>query len=230
MRTVLFTAALLLLAGCEDGVERELEFSDLLFRGAIAYSVSLDSSRPEDEPFTGLGLHYYEDGQIKLSGEFVNGKPDGEWELWHDNRTLWVSSSLSADGFFPSERGQFVDGCELMVDAWGYVCLGNFTNLSLSTYARWHENGQLEWERTYQNGVREGLLRRWHDNGQLEQEGTHQNGELEGLARRWHENGQLKQEGTYQNGELEGLWRAWHENGQLSREETYQNGVRVPGL
>ena len=59
--------------------KRELEFSDLFFRGEIAYSVSPDSSRPVDEPFTGRGVHFYESGQIKLSGEFVNGKPDGEY-------------------------------------------------------------------------------------------------------------------------------------------------------
>ena len=82
---------------------REVEFSDLFFRGEIAYPVSPDSSRPVDEPFTGRGVNFYESGKIKLSGEFVNGKPDGEWELWHNNQTLWVSSSLSADGFFPRE-------------------------------------------------------------------------------------------------------------------------------
>ncbi len=197
MKISTLVATLLLLAGCEDGVERELEFSDLLFRGAIAYSVSPDSSRPEDEPFTGRGLHYYEDGQIKLSGEFVNGKPDGEWELWHDNQALWVSSSLSADGFFPQR-----DGCELMVDAEGDVCLENFTNPSQSVYARWHDNGQLAEEGTYQNGELERLVRRWHDNGQLEWERTYQNGVREGLVRIWHDNGQLLSEGTYQNGEL----------------------------
>ncbi len=175
----------------------ELDFGELVFREGIAYAVSPAPSTPKDEPFTGRAVQFYENGQLRLSGEFVDGKPEGDWELWHDNQTLWVTSSLSADGFFP-ER----DYCEFLVTDKGRVCLANFNGLARNAYSQWYSNGQLREETNYQAGKREGLSREWYENGQLELEGNFQAGKLEGLFRIWDENGQLTFEGTYEAGEL----------------------------
>jgi antitoxin component YwqK of YwqJK toxin-antitoxin module len=210
------------LSGSDSAVvqeRRDIDLSELFYRAGIAYAASTEPSRIDDEPFTGHGVQLYENGQIRLTGDFVDGRPNGEWELWHNNQTLWVMSSLTADGFFPEK-----DNCTLLVNDEGEICLENFGDLVRNNYARWHQNGQLAWEGTFKSGKVEGRHRRWHENGQLALEGTYQSDEQEGLTRGWHENGQLKWELTFQSGELEGLARNWHENGQLKSEWTFQSG------
>ena len=39
----------------------------------------------DTEPFTGKNLCLYEDGQFSIKGQFKDGKPDGNWTVWHQN-------------------------------------------------------------------------------------------------------------------------------------------------
>jgi antitoxin component YwqK of YwqJK toxin-antitoxin module len=203
-----------------DQADRELAFSELVLRDGVAYAAPAGSRSIEDELFTGRGFQLYEKGQIRLSGEFVGGLPDGKWELWHDNQSPWFASLLRADGFYPEK-----DGCTFLVNSQGQICLDNFRNLTFEGLTRtWYENGQLKLEATYQDGERQGLTGTWYENGQLEFAATYKAGELEGLTRKWYENGQLACQATFKAGEAEGLTRTWYENGQLKSQATYKAG------
>tara|TARA_B100000676_G_C17463287_1_gene524886 strand:- start:148 stop:594 length:447 start_codon:yes stop_codon:yes gene_type:complete len=140
-------------------------------------------------------MQLYETGQLRLSGEFVDGLPNGKWELWHDNQTLRVVSVLTADGFYPEK-----DGCSFLAGDWDEICLDNFGQLD-GAFKHWHENGQLELDLTFKDGQLDGLQKVWYENGQLQSEGTHKDGVLEGPLKSWNENGQLTFEGTVEDGE-----------------------------
>ena len=94
-----------------------------------------------------------------------------------------------------------------------------------------HPNGKLKSRVNYRSkndgGEKHGLERWWYENGQLRWERTFENGEKHGLQRYWDENGKLDFETHYENGKQNGLYRSWRENGQLWYEYCYSNGERI---
>jgi hypothetical protein len=82
----------------------------------------------------------------------------------------------------------------------------------------YHENGQLQWEGSFNEDKLEGPNRQWHDNGVLSSE-TFFEGNLEhGIARQWDRNGKLL--GEYRMNHGTGISKKWYENGQLERENS----------
>ena len=51
----------------------------------------------ETKPFTGKNLCKYENGQIRLEGNYKDGKHDGKFSSWHENTQKW-------------EEGNYKDG------------------------------------------------------------------------------------------------------------------------
>jgi antitoxin component YwqK of YwqJK toxin-antitoxin module len=97
----------------------------------------------------------------------------------------------------------------------------NYTGL----YKEWYDNGQLEIECAYKNGILNGTYQLWYGNGQLEMECTYKDGKKDGLRRKLYENGQLKVECTYKDGKYDGLYKEWFPNGQLKVECTFKDGL-----
>ena len=89
----------------------------------------------------------------------------------------------------------------------------------------YYENGQLESEKTYNNGVE--TYKEYYENGQLYLVTNYKDGKEDGVRKSWHESGQLKEEGFFNNGKRNGLYKNWYENGQLELEEEYNNGINV---
>jgi antitoxin component YwqK of YwqJK toxin-antitoxin module len=100
--------------------------------------------------------------------------------------------------------------------------IGN--KLKLSKLEYYYENGQLDSERNYKDGERNGLQRAWYENGQLKWEGNAKDGKQDGLWKEWYKNGQLRTEGNIKDGKRDGLWKYWHKNGQLDSERNYKDG------
>jgi antitoxin component YwqK of YwqJK toxin-antitoxin module len=76
---------------------------------------------------------------------------------------------------------------------------------NLEVRRRWHANGRLRFEATYQDGKQVGMRRSWHDNGQLRVETPYQDGMQEGIERWWLKNGEPGHEICYIYGEEEEL-------------------------
>ena len=66
--------------------------------------------------------------------------------------------------------------------------------MSTETKKGYYKNGQLKYERSYQNEKKHGINKGWYENGQLKYEWLYQNGKEHGINKVWYENGQLKYE------------------------------------
>ena len=76
-----------------------------------------------------------------------------------------------------------------------------------------YPDGALEWEVTYHDGFKEGLVQEFHSNGKLKREWLADRGRTKGARKEWDENGNLKSEGVYEFGvELE--YSEWTESGE----------------
>ena len=74
------------------------------------------------------------------------------------------------------------------------------TNKKHGPYKEWFDNGQLFYQATYENGLRNGLCTSWYKTGIKESEKNWKNGQLNGSCKYWNEIGDLDYELTFKNG------------------------------
>lgn len=88
----------------------------------------------------------------------------------------------------------------------------------------WHENGEIEVEEHFVEGVSHGQRTRWHENGNKKSTAQIVHGELEGPYVEWHENGVKAVEMTLRAGHPDGVVQAWHPTGERKSETTFAGG------
>lgn len=141
----------------------------------------------KDEPHKG----YPSDGKIE-EGPYLDDRKEGVWIKYHN------------DGETPRLQGEYHNnrpsGAYTKFYPDGKVReTGVFDRNKYSgQLKRYHENGQLEYEATYnENGKEEGAVKYYYPNGQLEYEYNASNGVAVGDAARYYENGDVKEKITY---------------------------------
>ena len=88
----------------------------------------------------------------------------------------------------------------------------------------YYPRGELKNERTYVNGVQEGISKTYYLSGKLKSEINYINGEMVGLGKGYYESGKIEAEANYKNGKLEGFAKGYYENGKLKWDRNYKNG------
>ena len=97
------------------------------------------------------------------------------------------------------------------------------SNMKKSTY----DNGNIleEWE-VNEKGQRHGLMKRYHENGQLQVEVTWTNGiQDDSEIISYHDDGSKARQVTRVNSSLNGEFFEWHKNGQLKKQGVYNENV-----
>ncbi|EDY82294.1 hypothetical protein VDG1235_1914 [Verrucomicrobiia bacterium DG1235] len=89
----------------------------------------------------------------------------------------------------------------------------------------WYDNGQMEVEEFFANGLSDGVRTRWHPDGSKKSEAPIVKGVIDGVFKQWHENGVLAAEVHMDNGKNDGLARAWYPSGTLKSRVTFSDGV-----
>ena len=89
------------------------------------------------------------------------------------------------------------------------------------------DNGQLNYEINYKDGIRHGATRYWYENGQLSTREYYINGKEDGIFQHWYQNGQLMSKEGYKKGKEQGLWQTWTVDGELFVEFLYRDGKLI---
>ena len=94
----------------------------------------------------------------------------------------------------------------------GYYYLDDepFTGVAFSL----DEDGSLESESEYKDGLKWGVERHWFGPGKLQYEAELQRGAVYGKKRVWHPDGKLKEEGDYERG-IALKRKKWDQSGHL---------------
>jgi len=79
----------------------------------------------------------------------------------------------------------------------------------------------------HQTHIKHGYFRKWYDNGQMEWEGQFENGLIQGPVTEWYRNGKLHYSGVYCNGMQEGSFTYYDEHGKLRYQADYIDGSTV---
>jgi antitoxin component YwqK of YwqJK toxin-antitoxin module len=92
----------------------------------------------------------------------------------------------------------------------------------------YYENGKVNWEAVYKNGVKEGVQKFYFENGKLLQQTPYKNGKREGHETLYFENGKPDQETFYKNDKAEGILKSYFRNGGYL-EFQYKDDYAVSG-
>ena len=87
----------------------------------------------------------------------------------------------------------------------------------------YYDNGNIETERTFVDGVEHGPAKGWFESGELEFEAFKENGLAQGLVKNYYENGNLRIETNYIDQVKEGDEKLYYDTGQLAILNNYQN-------
>jgi antitoxin component YwqK of YwqJK toxin-antitoxin module len=88
-------------------------------------------------------------------------------------------------------------------------------------YKTWFENGNLNQEASYENGVLNGKCIFHYESGKLMSIEHHKNGLFSGKYEKYYESGQLFLQGNYKNNEMSGSWKTWYPDGILKEEISF---------
>jgi len=89
----------------------------------------------------------------------------------------------------------------------------------------YYENGNIETERTFVDGVEHGSAKGWFESGQLEFEAFKENGLVQGLVKNYSHNGNLRLECNYVNQVKHGYEKLYYSDGALFSIVNYENGI-----
>jgi antitoxin component YwqK of YwqJK toxin-antitoxin module len=225
----------LVLSACSQ--EPEVITGPILIRDGITYH------QYTNEPVTGIVETFWDNGQLWVRGNYIDGKQDGLHENYYENGQLWsrgnyvdgkrdgLSEEFYENGQLRS-RGNYVNGER--DGLWdGFDREGRETYAGEYIYGEMfddievvkNENGQLE-SKIYNRDGEEVVQTRltYHDNGQLRFRGNYKDMKGHGLVENFYENGQLSARGYYVNGERDGLWESFYLNGQAMSKQKSQEG------
>ena len=89
----------------------------------------------------------------------------------------------------------------------------------------YYKNTKLEMEGSYTEGRKNGVFKEYYENGKIKSEINYSYDLKEGLAKTYYSNGNVEAEGNFENGEEIGTTRVYYENGKLKEEIPYTKGV-----
>ncbi|MEO9849492.1 MAG: toxin-antitoxin system YwqK family antitoxin [Reichenbachiella sp.] len=160
---------------------------------------------------SGRQQYYYEDGQTRSEGEYINGLEEGSWFYYHENGRLYLMAEYK-NGIESDEwQWYYEDGTIMQI---GHYNNGLFDQLWKSFYP----NGVLADSSVYQNGRKHGISRNYFENGQVSQTGIYKRDRQQGLWTMYYENGVKSAEGNFVDGKPSGIWKVWDEKGNQIQE------------
>jgi antitoxin component YwqK of YwqJK toxin-antitoxin module len=214
-------------------------------------------NEPKGISATSICVHKYAYGQYESKGKLKNGSPHGYWVVWYENgqkkhEGTYINGEIdfAIGGTSWNEYGQISMQAKLNEgklvslerDYFDKTVLSNgkienqikseinyVDEMKHGKELTWYENGQLSSETNYLDDMRNGKALYWYENGQLSSEINYKDNQWNGLYIEWYENGQLKHtEVDYKDGEAvlkDGKWIQWYENGQKKSESVIVNNM-----
>ena len=93
-------------------------------------------------------------------------------------------------------------------------------------WSRFHANGALAEQGTYEKGRKLGVWRRFHENGMKAREATYKEDLEMGLATTWHASGKMLARGRFAQGVRVGTWSFFDDAGQPTSKGDFKSGQR----
>jgi antitoxin component YwqK of YwqJK toxin-antitoxin module len=187
----------------------------------------------------------YPNGRLKLTGNYLNGERDGEWEFFND-----INGDLLVTGEYKNGKKE---GVWKEYHLWEkklhfQECYKDGKILDGSWESYHYSNGRIKSKGYYYKGRKHGLWESFDENGFLKTSGNFKNGSRDGFFQRYY-NGKvferylfyspvdveyecfhksqeikIKHKGSFRNSEKHGIWVEYDENGVLIKKREFNKG------
>ena len=160
--------------------------------------------------------YFYQNGELEQKGSYIDGKEHGPWTWWYLNKQIRRTENY--------RKGK-EDGVSMEYDTLGNV-LTSGEYLDGIREGSWFYNvGDHTEEGNYIDGLKHGIWTFKYNNDKLNFKGEYNNGYAVGKHRYYHPNGKVEWEGKYVMGNKEGEWKKYDEFGVETLTIFYKNGV-----
>lgn len=148
-----------------------------------------DESEIEKEPQDGMFLQYYASGYVAISGQYKNGRMDGEWKYFHGNGEL-KNLFTCKDGIM---HGDYIEVNEGGVE----IINGHYENgLKTGKWTWKYDSGEIKETGSYKDDLLDGEFICYYKNGNIREKGKYSKGELHGAYETYFNDGSLRAKGT----------------------------------
>lgn len=162
---------------------------------------------------TGEWLWHDRDNNKEREGTYVDGKRDGWWMEWIENKLVFTGNydvgKVDGEHTYWDRNGN-----EL-----GSFTMRNGTGIALS----FHANHKPATRQKFVRGVENGVYQELTNKGKIVVEGFFANGQKHGIWKEWTADGVLLLEQPWKRGKLDGVVKKYVD-GKLSLEATYLDG------
>lgn len=231
--------------GTPDGIRREYSPEGNVIQGYMFKSGILlgEGIIDEDGKKQGDWKEYYETGELRASGKYLNSRPTGKWKYYFEDGKIEITGTYTRKGekdgewiwYYPDKNilsiENYVAG---LPEGESFTLSMEGDTLEHGMYADGLEEGKWIYvndsvlvEGFYVGGQKEGVWKTYHPNGKLKRSETYFNNELDGRSLFYWENSVKKAEYTYVNGLLNGNTYQYDEAGNLLYTTTYRMGVEI---
>jgi antitoxin component YwqK of YwqJK toxin-antitoxin module len=237
--------------GVPEGITRKYDEEGKITGGELYKEGYLIGEGVTDEKGykQGKWKEFYNTGQLKGEGEYLNDRRIGEWIYYYQNGKIEQRGSFTKDGKPTGDWKWFYDSGNLLreesfirglpegvmieySDSGAVITKGLFTE-GLKEGAWFMIDGDEKEEGEYRNGEKEGLWKvTYTGNGKVVAEGIYITGLENGKFSYYHYNGRLREEGSYIMGVKDASWRRYDTEGVLLSTFQYENGqeVKIDGV
>ena len=212
--------------------------------GKLAYIKEFKILKGKAPIQVGKYIEYYKNGNIKVQGNYKDGKREGEFKTFLRNSKS-AGSIFYKDGKiikstltnFMKENASFSILTDINYNLNSHkIVSSEFPNGLLETYFTFNKNGILDGENReyyeegdiksifyFKNNVVDGTSISYYQNGNIQEKNTYKNGE--GIL--YYENGNIKEKYFMKNDKLDGEATAYFEDGKIRNKSIFKDGVKL---
>lgn len=163
---------------------------------------------------------YFEDGQLRYKGQFIDDKEVGVFYFYNQNPKYHLAIKKEYD----SSGNAYCEfyGPNDVLEAHGYMLGKN----KINTWV-YYDKGAMILQENYSNGVLEGVSKVFHTNGQVVEAKSYKKGKLDGSFLRYSKYGKVLSEETYVNNVKQGQANYYNQEGELILTGQYSNDSKT---
>jgi uncharacterized protein len=176
----------------------------------------------------GIWKIYHQNGILKSEYKSVCGTKTGIVRVFNDKKDLETESFYS-NGEIQCEKEFFEKGIVSKYSTFTYYNLKENEKHNsrhfIATVSIFYITGELQELYHEEKNELQGEYKKFWQNGFLQYEATFENGVEEGIVKEYYDNGLRESETVYKNGEKHGKSFLYSKDGKVINTETWDNGI-----
>ncbi len=168
----------------------------------------------------GKEVEYFENGNIKARGIYLDDQKYGWWDYYNENGDLIKKVDFDDWGMGKKTKLFYPTG-KLMAEGIGLEPPGE---KRFGIWKYYNENGELVSEGETEQGKIVGIWKFYHNNGKLRETGNFSKGKRDGEFIHYFDNGQIQGIGKYINDNANGEWKIYNKEGEVIKITEYKDG------